>query len=59
MIRQTLTTWELAGAHDLTDDIVLAASEVLSNAVLYGLARILGNRWARTPEVTRASRSSG
>ncbi|WP_248959573.1 ATP-binding protein [Sphaerisporangium perillae] len=40
MIRQTLTTWELAGAGELTDDIVLATTEVLSNAVLYGLPPI-------------------
>ncbi|MET8146276.1 ATP-binding protein [Sphaerisporangium sp. NPDC005288] len=41
MIRQTLSKWQLAGAgDDLTDDIVLASTEVLSNAVLYGLPPI-------------------
>jgi anti-sigma regulatory factor (Ser/Thr protein kinase) len=40
MVRQTLITWELAHADDLTDDIVLATTEVLSNAVLYGLPPI-------------------
>ncbi|MFC4584990.1 ATP-binding protein [Sphaerisporangium corydalis] len=40
MVRQALTSWELADADDLTDDIVLAMTEVLSNAVLYGLPPI-------------------
>ncbi|WP_405139465.1 ATP-binding protein [Sphaerisporangium sp. NBC_01403] len=40
MVRQTLTNWQLAGSSDLTDDIVLATTEVLSNAVLYGLPPI-------------------
>jgi anti-sigma regulatory factor (Ser/Thr protein kinase) len=40
MVRQTLSTWQLADAGDLTDDIVLATTEVLSNAVLYGVPPI-------------------
>jgi anti-sigma regulatory factor (Ser/Thr protein kinase) len=40
LVRQTLTTWEFADADDLADDIVLATTEVLSNAVLYGLPPI-------------------
>ncbi|MEU9890625.1 ATP-binding protein [Sphaerisporangium sp. NPDC051011] len=40
-LRRTLTDWDLGDPGDeLTDDIVLAASEVLSNAVLYGLPPI-------------------
>ncbi|GII83874.1 ATP-binding protein [Sphaerisporangium siamense] len=39
-LRRTLTEWHLGGSRDLADDIVLAASEVLSNAVLYGLPPI-------------------
>ncbi|MEU8269727.1 ATP-binding protein [Sphaerisporangium sp. NPDC049002] len=40
MVRQTLIKWQLAVSSDLTDDIVLATTEVLSNAVLYGLPPI-------------------
>ncbi|MFC4532371.1 ATP-binding protein [Sphaerisporangium dianthi] len=41
MIRLTLSTWRLAGAgDDLTDDVVLASAEVLSNAVVHGLPPI-------------------
>ncbi|MEV7970603.1 ATP-binding protein [Sphaerisporangium sp. NPDC088356] len=40
MVRQTLVKWQLAESSDLADDIVLATTEVLSNAVLYGLPPI-------------------
>ncbi|RCG20971.1 ATP-binding protein [Sphaerisporangium album] len=40
-LRRTLTDWDLGDPGDeLTDDVVLAASEVLSNALLYGLPPI-------------------
>ncbi|GGK88951.1 hypothetical protein Sme01_02230 [Sphaerisporangium melleum] len=45
LIRQTLKGWDLAESDDLTDDIVLASSEVLTNAVLYGLPPIRFSLW--------------
>ncbi|MEU9890627.1 ATP-binding protein [Sphaerisporangium sp. NPDC051011] len=35
-LHEVLANWDLPGGNDLADDIVLAATEVLSNAVIYG-----------------------
>ncbi|GII75894.1 ATP-binding protein [Sphaerisporangium rufum] len=40
MMRRTLADWGLRDPADVADDIVLAATEVLGNAVLYGLGPI-------------------
>ncbi|WP_214416675.1 ATP-binding protein [Sphaerisporangium fuscum] len=39
-VRRALGDWKFTDGGELTDDVVLATSEVLSNAVLYGLPPI-------------------